>query len=463
MNDDEEATWAPNKRRRLCPETTNEEEEEEELVPLDLAVDTTSSMLSTITTTKVPDDTAWNNSNGRVSVAVSDISEVSSHQEDQDEQFSDDATWETQSQAQEETTTFVDTPTLDSHSVKISEDDPDRERQLLKQLLDGTPSRILKRLTLVSRLERSLPLSTLTKILRHARGMTSLGLYSSAFQCNEETFAQFCSCLTSHSSLKEFHLVDCNLVDQSIPIDSMLKALARIPTLEAVEIYAMDLVRFSPASLMSPASLASLCQSNSITSLSLEDLELTDGHMEALTTALQQNKTLTHLTLWDCNVTEQGGQLLANVIRANEQLKKMELSFNNLNENVYAAVAAALGSNTTLSSLSLHGKSSLHHRQGSLEVECTNATGSGYEKLLGVLKDGGNETLEELKLGAEEEDPRLTLYLTLNQNRHLFRGDVVTRQQLVQSLAKYSEQERGNLSFVFSLLKAYPVLCELDR
>lgn len=318
---------------------------------------------------------------------------------------------------------------------------------------------------LVSRLEFSLPLPIITSMLRRAHSLTTMSLHSIVFEGDMADFDDFCESLKHHPSLKEIHLVDCCLADQTIPIDSLLRVLAWMPTLETVEIHALDLERETSIGLISPASLGYLCRSPTITTLSLEDLDLNDDHVRELADALRQNETMTKLTLWDCNITDIGGQHLANVMRENTTLEKIDLSFNALTNRTYYAIASGIADNHTLKILALFGNRFLHNSSNRLASagreaqRSTTASGSkdGYEALVGVLRDH-NHVLEELILDTEE-DPRIDLYLAINKNQHLLHDENAKQERLVECLTGYNDLEGKHLSFVFHLLRSKPQLC----
>lgn len=320
----------------------------------------------------------------------------------------------------------------------------------LAGVLDA-PLHELGRLSLISRLDWSLPLSAITQVIRKARLLTSLSFYSLGLQGDKHDFEDFSEALRQHPALKEIHLVDCSLLDQTIPVDSMVRALGAIPTLETVEIHALDLERDSEVELMSPSSLAALCQSKSILSLRLEDIDLNNDHVEGMSAALETNDTMKTLTLWDCNVSDTAGQRLAKILEVNTTLQKMDLSLNNLRSASFKGFAKALETNRTLWSLSLHGNAHL------VAQDEDRGPGSGYDAIVEVLKEQ-NHVMEEIILEAEE-DPRVSLYLAINRNRHLWQADNVMRAQLVNCLSSNAD----HLSFQYCLLRANPDLCCLNR
>lgn len=355
----------------------------------------------------------------------------------------------------------------------IRMDDRTRERQSCLDALNGAPTTELCQLTLSSRLEWSLPLPVLTRVLRRSHLLSSMRLHSISFEGTKEDFDDFCDSFRNLPSLKEVHLVDCCLIDQSIPLDPLLRTLAVIPTMESVEIYAMDLARESSVSLMSPESLGALCRSPTITTLSLQDLELNDEHVQEIASALKDNEAMKSLTLWDCNVSDQGGEALASMLEVNTPLEKMDLSFNDLSNAAYTAIATALHTNETLWSLSLHGNCSQltrkqpgnrnNGRRETLPQRCTTSS-RGHAALLQALKEGHNQVLKELILDTQE-DPHIALHLAINRNRLLLQDDGVQRIHLADCLSRYngSEGRERNLSFVYYLLQNKPELCNVRR
>jgi hypothetical protein len=360
-----------------------------------------------------------------------------------------------------------DTETEQVQNYDICMDDRTEERNRMMEVLSKAPTQQLRRLSLVSRLEWSLPLTAVARILKRSHLLTSMSLSSVAFEGTKQDFDYFCDCLRFHPSLKEVHMVDCCLVDQSILIDPLLRALAVISTLETVEIYAMDLERDSSVNLMSPSALGALCRSHSITTLSLDDLDLSENHVRELANALKSNDAMTSLTLWDCNLSDKSGVMLAEMLQVNTHLEKMDVSFNELSNGAYTAIADALRVNETLWSLSLHGNCSQlrrkqpgNSRRVSIPQRCTTKS-HGYAALVQTLKCH-NQVLEELVLDTEE-DPRIVLYLTINRNRYLLQDDQVQRRQLVDCLSEYNDPEGRNLSFVYYLLQTNPELCDINR
>lgn len=335
----------------------------------------------------------------------------------------------------------------------------------LLDALSNAPTTDSNNFSLVSRLEWSLPLPIITSMLRSAHSLTTISLHSIVFEGGMADFDDFCECFKHHPSLEEIHLVDCCLADQTVPIDSLLRVLALMPNLQTVEVHALDLERETSICLMSPTSLGYLCRSPTITSLSLEDLDLNDDHVRELANALRQNDTMTKLTLWDCNITDIGGQHLANVMRENTTLKKIDLSFNALTNRTYYAIASGIAHNHTLKILALFGNRFLHNRTdrlsgGGREAErATSGSKDGYEVLVSALRDQ-NHVLEELILDTEE-DPRIDLYLAINKNQHLLHDHNATQERLVECLIGYNSLEGKHMSFVFHLLQSKPQLCNL--
>ena len=321
-------------------------------------------------------------------------------------------------------------------------------RNLLLEVL-GAPVHELGQLTVVSRLGWSLPLRAITKVIKKAHLLTSLGFYSLGFSGSKRDFGNFCRALRNHPSLKELHLVDCHLMDQTIPIDELLSALAVIPTLETVEIYALDLDRETTIALISPSSLGDLCRSRSITTLDLQDLDLKDDHIQQVTAALETNQTLKTLTMWDCNVSDTSGQLLADMLQTNTCLEKVDLSFNDLRDASFQAMSQALRVNTTLRSLSLCGNTHI--------VKETRGAGSGYDAVVEVLRDG-NHSIEEMILETPA-DPRVSLSLAINRNRHVLEDDTENKGKLVDCLSENGDHH----SFLYFMLQANPELCDVDR
>jgi hypothetical protein len=146
-------------------------------------------------------------------------------------------------------------------------------RELLLQARRTSLGGDIQELTLISNLDKAFCARELGQILRQASHLSAISLFSVALTGTGLDFAELADALKRHRGLKEVHLVDCgmSLVDAATaaatcgsnnynynkvqvpptvqplppgtrPMDAFLLALAQIPTLENVEIYALPAV-----------------------------------------------------------------------------------------------------------------------------------------------------------------------------------------------------------------------------
>ena len=332
-------------------------------------------------------------------------------------------------------------------------------------------------LTIMSRLERSLPVSFVTNLLLLAspQRMIELTLSQVALSGNDREFEDFALALRYLSGLEELHLIDlCLLNDHGTrPLDtilygisdrpnvtsdsiSMQKQGAFLPNLHHIELYAVDIDREPVGDFLSPAALAHLVRNKaSLVKLSLEDLTFADEHVVALAQALEDTSTtmtstcsstptsnLKYLKLWGCAVLDQGAVALGHMLEKNTSIEMLDLSYNEIGNVGCVSMANSLHANKSLKALRLVRNESIV--QG----------GEGYEALLEMTK--WNHNMVELLLQPSEEvDSDLGFLLFVNRHRGVLDNDNISKHELVDMMHSH----QNDTTFLYHFLKAKPALC----
>jgi len=331
-------------------------------------------------------------------------------------------------------------------------------------------------LTIMSRLEQSLPVSFVTNILLLANPtcIKELRFSQVALLGDDREFEEFALAIRTFSNLEELHLVDCSLLNDrgARPLDTLLIALASpavvpaptssssytteepetipievLPKLHLIELYAVDIDREPVGSFVTPSALSYLIHNKtSLTRLDCQDLTFQDEHIIEMAAALETNTTLRYLSLWGCTVGDRGMVALSSMLEKNTGVQHLDLSYNEIGDIGCTAVAKSLHVNKTLKALKL------------VRNEKFVAEGEGYEALLEMMK--WNHNIEELLLTPSPEvDSDLGFYLFVNRHRYLLENDNITRRQLVDMLHSH----RNDSTFLFHFLKAKPTLCNTNE
>ena len=306
-------------------------------------------------------------------------------------------------------------------------------------------------LTIMSRLERSLPVTFVTSMLLLANPLflKELTLSQVALSGNDREFEAFTMAIRFLCDLEELHLIDCCLLNDNgtRPLDTILYGISSsqdvLPKLHHLELYAVDIDREPVGSFLGPAALAHLVRNKtSLIKLSLEDLTLDDDHIVELAQALEINKTLKYLKLWGCAVLDRGVTALAHMMEKNTAVEQLDLSYNEIGNVGCVSLAKSLHVTKTLKALKL------------VRNESILAGGKGYEALLEMMK--WNHNIEELLLQpSQETDSDLGFYLFVNRHRYLLENDNISKSQLVDMMHSH----RSDTTFLFHFLKAKPALC----
>lgn len=146
----------------------------------------------------------------------------------------------------------------------------------------------------------ALPVSSLLSVLREATQLESIQLSRIQLQGCALDFEAFANSLRAHTSLRNFSLQDCKLVfndasssTQSFALDTILKALAILPTLESVQVTTKDLCM----GILTPEAVELLCSSSSLQKLILKGFAWNAKHVVAMGPGVATSKTLKHLVL----------------------------------------------------------------------------------------------------------------------------------------------------------------------
>ena len=327
-------------------------------------------------------------------------------------------------------------------------------------------------LTIMSRLERSLPVSFVTNLLLLANSqcMKELTLSQVALSGNDSEFEEFALALRCLSGLEELHLIDLCLLNDSgtRPLDTILYAIsdppkaessskqqgAFFPKLHHIEMYAVDIDREPVGSFLGPAALAHLVRNKaSLVKLSLEDLTLADDHVVALAQALEDSaamalssstttSNLKILKLWGCAVLDRGAVALGHMLEKNTSIELLDLSYNEISNIGCVSMAHSLHANKTLRALKMVQNESIV--QGS----------KGYEALLEMTKWNHN-VVELLLQPSQVVDSDLGFYLFVNRHRCVLDNDNISKHQLVDMMHSH----QSDTTFLYHFLKAKPALC----
>lgn len=148
--------------------------------------------------------------------------------------------------------------------------------------------------------------------------------------------------------------------------------------------------------LMSPESMGALCRGKNLSNLGMEDIRLTEKHIEFLAEAFSaEDHKIKELKLYGCNIDDKGALALAKMLKVNKTLEKLDLSYNRIDDEGCIAIAAALRGNQKLATLNLVGNECADNYDAA-------SSGGCYEALLDLLDK--NKTLKDLILEAADQD-----------------------------------------------------------
>jgi hypothetical protein len=314
----------------------------------------------------------------------------------------------------------------------------------------------------------TLPVQALALVLQQAPQMTRLALYDVELFGGLAEFQQLELALEQHTKLHDFGLVGCRLADETIQstctttsttyagdctiLSNVIgKSLATLPSLEWVELSGQE---FDALGTLSPGSLGSLCESSSLTKLMLDNFELSDPHIVAMSSVLAESTTIQEIK-WTFEIGVSGCTALSHMLNINSSLENVTLHLNdvltdnnNKKEDPTLLIAQGLEQNQSIEYFTLFGPAKISSttqeafvallRQNTSLVHC-----SIDLEHCGRLSD---------KLQAESE-----LYLKLNEvgRKQLF--DSAPPQQWIDTLWKL----RHNLDGLYYLISVNPTLCSL--
>ena len=230
-------------------------------------------------------------------------------------------------------------------------------------------------------------------------------------------------------------------------LDSIARAFAASRSLRSL--YINPLFSFSE---ISSTVVGMLCTIPNLQSLHLHNCGLKEDHAVSITLVLEDNQNIKDLQI-SCNLGERASVALARCLRANHTLESLlihnttEISDESAvgNDDYNIDLAEALGANTTLQNLSLHG------------VPLSEASQRAFVTM--VAQE--NFTLQSLSLVDMDDalQSEMDKYLLLNESgrKHLLNGSSTTsRFDWIEALAYVSHE----LDCIFYLLSKNPSLCD---
>lgn len=266
------------------------------------------------------------------------------------------------------------------------------EVRILLEVIGGMPK--LETLTIHFLPELAMTPVTLADFLRRAKStLKELHLFNLELAGDDydmEPLAEVLESLTllTKVSFNKLGIVELEDEDRDpITPDLLVNAVANLPALEEISMSSRHDMAWDEDSL------GGLCESKTLKVLKINNIQLDDGQVAAIASALQENATMQHLELSKCGVDDNGWKAIASFLPDNKTLEVLNLSQSPaLNDDGCFVVGSCIETNTSLKILQLQN-------EGSSEV-----TSQGISTLFRTLEK--NTTLECIEVSFTAKDDR---------------------------------------------------------
>ena len=175
--------------------------------------------------------------------------------------------------------------------------------------------------------------------------------------------------------------------DDQEPIspDHIVSSLSNLPMLEEVTITTRRKFEWGDDSL------GGLCDSKTLKSITLRNMDLNTSQISSIAESLQSNTSLTYLQLSECGIDMEGWRAIASILPENKSLLHLNLSqCETLDDDACFILGSCMEGNTSLKILQLNNDTS------------SKVTGKGISSLFRSLET--NETLEGLEVSFTAQD-----------------------------------------------------------
>lgn len=263
------------------------------------------------------------------------------------------------------------------------------ESRILLELVAGMPK--LESLTIHFTPEMVMKPMTLAKVLYRIKHLKELHLFGLQLLGDEYDMESLGEVLEGLTSLKNVSFNQLGLQepedenDDPIFPDHIVNPLASLPALEEVTMTSSRRLAWDEDSL------GGLCDSKTLKTLKLKNMQLDASQVGAMAEVLQGDSRLEHLQLCDCELDEEGWRSFATLLPDNTTLQILDLSQSpTMDDEACFVVASCMESNAAVKVLKLH------------HDESSQITGHGIRRVFRMLEK--NTTLECLEISFTADD-----------------------------------------------------------
>jgi hypothetical protein len=319
----------------------------------------------------------------------------------------------------------------------------------------------------------TIPVDVFAHTIRAATRLQKVYFFRVALSGSQEDMSDLADAIRVHPSLRVFRASGFHMSREEVTIDSVIQALAAVPTLETVSLQCSG--RVQNMTPFTADSLACLVCSPHISDLYLSRLCLSQAHLGVIAMGVMCSNNLKLLDLFGNNILNDHIILFALALLKNKSLQTLVLPCpaDDLSVESCAAIAKAIQVNSTLARLTLprsclSDEGLTYIAQGltvnttlkKIEVGVSKDLGDkGMEALTSMLEN--NYELERLVVSNSEKSvkDKVEYYLRLNEvgRGALLRDGKATREQWVEMLIACTE----DLDCLFYFITMNPALCQV--
>ncbi|CAB9497016.1 leucine Rich Repeat [Seminavis robusta] len=198
------------------------------------------------------------------------------------------------------------------------------------------------------------PLPLLTSLLQRALNLERITLHTAQLLGRDDVESrEFLQAIQGLQQLQAFKCTNAIVMGAGLSLETLVQALARVHSIQKVE---LELERGGEVSV---ESLRSLCQLPQLQELRLWRLTMNEEHLILIANIVQYNDTMEHLELGEMGYADHGVasyRAVADMLRNNSTLETFGMiNFSGLDDDGCVLVAEALRDNTTLLQFNMRG------------------------------------------------------------------------------------------------------------